>query len=97
MSPCVVDFCLVLVLVLALARSCTPRACCGAACTQAVLADLQDTFFIDATKMFVTGCSNGGMMDFHIVGSEPGMFRASIPNYALPLRVSTFPVARCWC
>ena len=51
------------------------------------MADLQENFAVDSEKMVVTGCSNGGMMTQYIVSQLPHMFRAAVPNYALPLTV----------
>ena len=55
--------------------------------SQAIAKDLKENFAVDETKMFVTGCSNGGMMTQYIVGAVPDLFMAAIPNYALPLEV----------
>lgn len=54
---------------------------------QDIAKDLKENFAVDEKKMFVTGCSNGGMMTHHVYGQLPHMFRAAIPNYALPLEV----------
>ena len=76
-----------------------PLRCCACASvvvvvhdllTQAIAEDLIDNFAVAEHKMFLTGCSNGAMFAQYAASKLHHMFRAVIPNYALPLKARRF-------